>query len=315
MADLDRTIDALADLAQFKVGPRPSAMQLAAYAKELAPIPQELIDAALDALKYGGGDFFPAFGAIVKALGEEMTQRGLLLAPDDAWALALRATSRYQPQTRPRVASGNPAVDAVIRDLGGPAAFQFTGAKSAEIQRGRFLTTYATQRATPRHLGWAIQNPPIVPQLVPGVELPEREVARLEADARALGSAPPPVVGQIRSGVPERAIVPDGTVPPPPFALPARLPAPLTPERRAALRAETQAALRRAVERGGMPESDGAEAIGEAQIHQPGLAVRRWSDGAVGLARQHGPHTKEDARADSRAALERRERQERSARS
>lgn len=234
------------------------------YADELAALPLEASLAAIHRISLDSSEFFPPLGRIIAEVGEFLrgdaadTGQAPILSPEDAWRLARTTISRYQPQTRPRPESGNPAVDAALRDLGGVAACRWEDGIGEGIIRRSFLERYERAAASGRHIAWALQHGPRETPVVAGLEIPEHEIARLADEAAGLGRTLPEPLARARDGEPERALVLDGR--PREMALPPPAPRDLPPERRAAIREEIRAGIATLVRRLRMP---GPEAPGE----------------------------------------------------
>jgi hypothetical protein len=256
-----------------------------AYARYLEPYPGGLIVAAIDALAVDPNPFFPAVGQIVGEMARLLRTRvgehgpPPILSNEEAWRAARATIASYQPQTRPQPRSGNPAVDEALRSLGGVRACQWHDAVGEGIVRRAFLEEYEQQVRRPGQLALALRGEARIPPLLPGLELPGYEVARLRAEAERRGVPPPAFALRIAAGQPERAAILDGRPAPAPHTLPPRLPVPLTEERRAALRAEAKERLAQLAARMRVPVAgDGAYARGP---HDPGATVTRvvWKDG------------------------------------
>lgn len=257
---------------------------IAAYAEILEPYPTEAVQAAILALAADESAFFPPVGKIIAEAGRWLrgaasdTGAAPILSPEGAWRLARATIAAHQPQTRPRPASGNPAVDAALRDLGGVAACRWDDAVGEGIMRRAFLAAYERHAATPEHLRWALTAGPRETPVIPGLEVPEHELRRLVDEADAAGVATPPALARLLDGGPERAAVPDGR---PIAALPALPSGELEPdpERRRTLSGLVQAGIARlaAGMRMGPParREFGPEEIAAAEAHLAELRARR----------------------------------------
>lgn len=244
----------------------PSAEVADTYVELLGGYPLELLAHAIAALIADPGAWFPTVGQIVAAMLACL--RGLpadsgtppILPNDAAWRLALLTIRSYQPQTRPRPTSNNPAVDAAIRRLGGVAELGSTLVHADEDRKGKailrrdFLVAYEEEVGKPEHLRWVLTTGGARPYAVPGLEVPDAELARLEAEARQQGRALPPALDAVAQRLPERAALLDGR---PPASVYPALPAPstpLTPEQRQALRAAMLTQARAMEDRMRLPE-------------------------------------------------------------
>lgn len=231
---------------------------VATYAQILAPYPPEAVAGAIVALAADAGEFFPPVGRIIAAMARWLrgcvapNGRAPVLAPDEAWRIARLTVSRFQPQTRPQPVSGNPAIDGAIRQLGGVIACQWDDHIAEGILRRRFLDEYERQIATPEHLAWALSPAATLPPVIHGIELPEREIAKLREQAAQDGR--PEIAEALLAHTADRGAVLDGRAAPPPYRLPARTGPALTPERREELRAEVAGAIGRLVDRWALPD-------------------------------------------------------------
>lgn len=227
------------------------------YADELAALPLEASLAAIHRISLDSSEFFPPLGRIIAEMGEflrgDAADTGLapVLSPEGAWRLARTTISRYQPQARPRPESGNPAVDAALRDLGGVAACRWEDAIGEGIVRRAFLERYERAASSARHIDWALLHGPRETPVVAGLEIPDHEIARMADEAAELGRALPEPLARARDGEPERAIALDGR--PREMALPPPPPREMSPSRRAAIREEVRAGIARLVGRLRMP--------------------------------------------------------------
>ena len=217
-------LKALGQLAHSK-NQRVDPEALAHYAQRLDAYPLEAIQGATLALEFAAGDFFPSLHQIVAEMARWLrgcvapNGRAPVLAPDEAWHVARLTLSRYQPQSRPRPLSGNPAIDGALRQLGGVAACQWADPVGEGIVRRQFLAEYERQVASPEHVTWALSPAATAPPLIPGIEIPDHELARLAAEAEREGRAS--ALADLLAA-PRRAAVPDGVPRPDPLALPAR---------------------------------------------------------------------------------------------
>lgn len=282
MADTSAIIDLLKHISLLKGGAAVNAERLAAYAEELEPFPDDVVRQALNRLKFTGGDFFPSLARIVAAMGETLELSGHILPPDAAWHLAERTCRRWQPETRPSVSSGNQLIDTAIREVGGPSAFRITDQTGLTILRGRFIAAYSVQRGLPEQIAWSLSNAVNTPQLISGLELPDREVTALAIEARLRGVGLPEIAERAQSGRTARAILLGGSGPESPHSLPApSAPRTLSEAEREELRATTRQQLAEMSRRMRLPQSETQEEIIAAQIHRAGLRVVRWNDGTV----------------------------------
>lgn len=223
----------------------------ATYAKLLAPYPPEAVQAAILAIAGDTSEFFPPVGRIIAEMSHWLrgnaadTGQAPVLSGEDAWRLARATIAAYQPQTRPRPASGNPAVDAALRELGGVAACRWEDGIGEGIARRAFLERYERQASTPEHIRWALASGPREPLVVPGLEVPEHELRRM-VDAAADERLPvPPALARILDEEHERAVVLDGRPKSPPPALPPPEPMVLDPERRRTMAESVKAGIAR----------------------------------------------------------------------
>lgn len=237
----------LAQLANWK-NQRVSPAVIADYKAILDRYPTDAVAGAIAALGADSSEFFPPLGKIIAEMARWLrgcvaaNGRAPVLAPDEAWHLARLTISRYQPQSRPQPTSGNPAIDGALRQLGGVAACQWGDAVAEGIVRRRFLEEYERQIATPEHIAWALSPAATAPPVVEGLELPDREVARLLAEAEQTGRAE--VLTALLEG-PRRAAVLDGKLRLDPLALPPGDGEPPTFEELAAFKDEVRAGVAR----------------------------------------------------------------------
>lgn len=297
----------LLDLAEFKRPPGYTSKQAAAYGWELAQFPVPAVREAIDRHKADDATFCPAYGQILATLVAIAAEgwagdRAPVLPPDEAWRLACRATSRYQPQTRPTVASGNPAVDGAVREVGGGAAFQCADMKGHEILRGRFLDAYRRQSGTTAHLAWALRFGPVQPVPIAAIELTPGQIAAARDEAAREGLPEPAYIARALSGAP--GYVPDGTAPP-------QLPSPalrdehLTPERRAAVNEDVRRGIARVVSRLRLPaDTDTTEAAMARRLAEAGMPLAPDAGGDE-AARREAEREELRAMLEHRAASER----------
>jgi hypothetical protein len=220
---------------------KPDPEVIATYAEILAPYPPEAVAGAIVALAADASEFFPPVGKIIAAMARWLrgcvapNGRAPVLSPDDAWRRARLTVAAYQPQTRPRPVSGNPAIDGALRQLGGVVACQWDDHVGEGIVRRRFLDEYERQIATPEHLTWALSPAATAPPAIRAIELPDGELDRLRLEAEQGGRGE--TFGRLLAWIDERVVVLDGTPPPPPSLIAAPLEQPLTEDQRAELRA------------------------------------------------------------------------------
>lgn len=324
----DRIIEWLYELARAKNRPTTAPEVINDYAQDLAPFPLVAVRGAIQAIKGDTSEFFPPLGRIMHEMVRWLHgQRGTggtptILPGDAAWRLALTTIRAYQPQTRPRPSSRNPAVDAALARIGGAAMLcrvvaqaevrpeDFIDAESGrpvarprpddkglDILRRDFLRAYEEESGRPEHLRWAVETGGARPLLVPGIEIPDHEVARLASEAAQHGRALPESIAEVvLSGVWRRAAVIDGTPPPSPYpALPAPA-VPLTPERRMELREELRESMDRLGARMAFPGSvvgDAAGGIAEElgdlrqRLRQTDAALRSYPPDLAAEAEAH----------------------------
>lgn len=246
----------------------PTAEVADTYVELLGNYPLELLTQAIHALIADPGAWFPTVGQIAAAMRAHLqgqhqdTGQAPILGNDQAWRRALLTVRAYQPETRPRPTSNNPAIDAAIARLGGVTAMGRIIAEDSRRQedskdvpvnqrprradptalnvlRRDFLQAYEEEAKKPEHLRWALDTGGTRPLLLPGKEIPGEEIARIEAGAQAAMLALPAVIEEVAArDTQERgawlghrkaeAIYP---------ALPAPS-TPLTPERRLELKEE-----------------------------------------------------------------------------
>lgn len=274
----------LADAKNRTVAPK----VLATYADMLAPYPTEAVQAAILAIAADTSEFFPPVGRVIAEVKRWLqgaaadTGQAPVLSAEGAWRLARQTIAAYQPQTRPRPASGNPAVDAALRDLGGVAACRWEDAVGEGIARRAFLAAYERHAATPEHLRWALAAGPRETPVVPGLEVPEHELRRLVAEAGAAGVAVAPALARLLDGGPERAAVLDGRPVAAVPALPSGGPEP-DPERRRTLSELVQdgiARLAAGMRMGPAPRREfGPGEIAAAEAHLARLRASREEQG------------------------------------
>jgi hypothetical protein len=197
------------------------------YAETLVEYPPDLVRAAIRRHAESPDPFIPPVGALLATM-VDLLPPGLALDGEAAWKLARRVVSRHQPQTRPDPGgSGNPAVDAALAALGGPAALAWEGAEKEGYARRAFLAEYARHARTAEHLRWAL--------------------------AGGMAALPPPVVRGIEGGESERAAVLDGADPVPPYPQLTARARDLTEDERTAARREIARNIALIAERLSMP--------------------------------------------------------------
>lgn len=285
-------IRALGRLADAK-SQTPTDGSFGVYARYLAPYPMEMIDAAIDALALSTNPHYPPVGLIVAEMARLLrgqvgdTGRSPILSAEEAWQKARATIAAYQPQTRPQPLSDNPAIDNALRALGGARACQWVDAVGEGIVKRSFLAEYERQVSTPQHIAWALAGGALVPPVVPGLELPEYEIARLAAEARREGRDLPAPFAALAEGKPERAAVLDGDAPAYPFALPAPLAESLTDERRAEIAGDFHGNITRIVDRMQLPvvDRDVSEGEIERRFAEHGLRVRRDESGRLEITK------------------------------
>jgi hypothetical protein len=229
----------LADTKNKKLEDRVAAV----YAQVLVAYPPDLVYRAIIACAADADPWVPPVGAIVARIAAHLRTapgpRGVpaILAPGDAWKLARRAIAGFQPQTRPDPTSGDPAIDAALRAIGGLAACTWEDHIGEGTIRRAFLKAYEEASATAEHVGWALRTGGRR-AVFPALELPAPERARLAAGGAAL-------LALAEGGQATRAATPQDYAPDDPRTL--ALPAPgsvvLTPAARAAAYEQFDAAV------------------------------------------------------------------------
>lgn len=300
----------------------PTAEVADTYVELLDGYPLELLTQAIHTLIASPGEWFPTVGQIIAAMLAYL--RGLpgdsgtppILSPDAAWRLALLTIRSYQPQTRPRPTSNNPAVDVVIRRLGGvpevgrvlaEATRREEDSKDADrkpphpdltalnILRRDFLKTYEEECGKPEHLRWVLTTGGARPLLVPGKEIPEPELERLEREAAQQGRALPAAIEEVAMRLPERAAVLNGKPPGGLFALLPTTPTELTPERLEAIRREIAGGIVKIEERMRLPERPAlpmeVEQIAEdMKVLEANRARKQFTPQEIAAAEAHLAH-------------------------
>lgn len=147
-----------------------------AYAGILVAYPLELVRHAVMAAAADPDPFIPPVGGIIRLIALRLADlpgphgRPAILLPGDAWAIARRTIASFHRETRPDPPSGDPAIDAALRRVGGFHACKWEDHIGEGIVRRAFLDAYQETATTPEHIAWALATGGrrvVVPGFVP----------------------------------------------------------------------------------------------------------------------------------------------------